>query len=498
MLNRRRMSIPVRKGGRAFVSSLTLFALLSACSTYRGVKYGPATTSSPAVAPDGIPYPLVKPQFLLTISGAAAGTGGKPTASVSYTQVPDTDQNYAIRLEPGPFSTPSFKINFNQGGTIQSTTASTAEQVTPAISAIGSFLIAVAGVVKLGAGAGAADGRKATPLGDGLEALLATPPQACAGRWDYPYQSRSLNDGLKQEAVSTTAAAISARKKLYSQDDEDLAAKTLYVTSDEEACFKALAASNEAALDAAIADYNKKHKSAADLTFSQKIKPSWPNGDLSGASTSMVCQKADGCSDRVEYSAQLALLRDAQTSASLAGFLKHVAEMAPDEWRARYVGFAEAELARIDHAELVAPPPTPVEATAMASYRADLERRRADAVGAHQLYLRSLPLQAYLAQVRMKNVQGGSAPASAEYALYRTELDQIETQIDALRSTSLAVLQPKTSPDPTFTNKPVCWLTDPFVIGGQSVSLADATRNQVKAACHLATAPDYIVGLTRQ
>src|SRR5687768_3300417 len=116
---------------------------VAGCSTYSGQKLGPGVTA------EGIPYNMVKPEYALTRTPAAAGAK-EPTYSLTVSYVPDLSQTYSLRISPGVLTNPDFTMKFGSGGTLQSTTATFTEQVSPTITAIGSFATNVVGVLATG------------------------------------------------------------------------------------------------------------------------------------------------------------------------------------------------------------------------------------------------------------------------------------------------------------------------------------------------------------
>ena len=74
----------------------------------------------------------------------ATGSQDPPYAlTVAY--VPDPSQRYSLKIDPGVLKAPDFTMKFGSGGVLSGTTATVTEQVTPFITAIGSFAASVIG-----------------------------------------------------------------------------------------------------------------------------------------------------------------------------------------------------------------------------------------------------------------------------------------------------------------------------------------------------------------
>eukprot|EP01037_Dinobryon_pediforme_P019491 gene19491-19918_t len=428
---------------------------LSACSTYRGHKIGDYTDLAgqpKSVLPDGVPYALVKPQFRLTTAPAATADG-KQTVSVTVVSIADSDQRYAVRLQSGPLANPDFKISFTTLGTVKTTTSSVTEQITPTVKAIGAFVVdlAKAGVVH------AAKAPEPTDTRDKLIGLVqnVVGEQACNRAWDYPmdFPEVPLELLFPGSAPKSIGEALVARLKAYPTDD-DLTKTFHYLTLGEQTCLKTILA-KQADYDQARVAYSTNYPSAVGRSqFLDALQEG-----VEAGSVTVVANGTKWPASGPQLADQDALILAAQTVASFL-VVKPFAEMGDVVWRAHHVLYVEAELDRIALLRL-RNQINKSTARSLDRYEDLLRRQRAQAIGAADVYARTLPLQQFVAKLQFKSVRGGEAPASAEYVQYRSELDALNSQIEAKRMTLVATLtHPAVKPAAieVLDNEPVCWL----------------------------------------
>jgi hypothetical protein len=425
---------------------VALVLLLGACSTYRGEKLG--IHNGNTVAPTGIPYTLVRPEY--TLSRTSPVEGAKlPTYTLSVTYEADPEHYYTLKIDPGVFADPDFTMKLGTNGTLQSTKATFTEQITPTITALGSFATNLIGALATGA-LDKDSVRRAIIVeltGNACEALSDVPRLPAAPPMPAPSVASAMRDRI--EAF---------------KDDDAFADLFHYVTERERSCLETarsnlrttILTSHKAAIDrweAARRQYLSTHPT--DTLFVERLSRAVATDD--SRAFDALRSEIKAAIDEAGQPTPIARERDSLLSLAVPAAKGQAGTEAQDKldffismdtqtWRGRHVLFLERE---IDHATLFAlrrPQLSQKEKQDIAKYSQELRRQHAATIGVTGLYDRSVELAAFIAKIPDKSVQGGRAPAVAEYATARAELDEVLKQIEAQRSRVLTDAKPAPPP----------------------------------------------------
>ncbi len=220
--------------------------LLSGCSTYEGMKLGfkkDADGAMAAVAPTGIPYLLVRPDYTLKSTSSAVG---EYTLAVTYET--DPSQMYSLKVNPSPFVDAGFVIKLAAKGNLTSTSATITDQVGPMITSLGSF-------AKDATSAVARDVSLKTSIR--LRLIVAmSDPKECKIISDVPIAPLPGPDGMPPPAKRSVGEEIASRLLLL-QNDGSVADTFHYLTVAERECLQATVASIEETGDEGNTDLAK-------------------------------------------------------------------------------------------------------------------------------------------------------------------------------------------------------------------------------------------------
>jgi hypothetical protein len=345
--------------------------------------------------------------------------------------------------KPGFLADPDFTLTLGAGGTITGVKTVLSEQFTPTIKAIGSFaanLVAL-GVFDESAGIGAT-------LSSDLKR------QECAGR----SESQHLDPVTLKVAQQTVEEELKRRLAALGKD-ETILARFHYADQAERACLAAIR-------DAAVAGQN------ADIA---SAKTGWTSADASYASGDKeylkkikgIVEKNDQAWFKQEqtdleglkvtapqlYQKRFALVTAAaaymaaQAPRPYVTALKTSVDMDAATWRARHLLYLEDEITSARLALLRQPTATLAVRQGAEQVVARLNRIRAETIDAQDLYARAQSLGAFLESVRTKGTDHGTtAPATAEYATARAELDLVNERIESLRTKVIAAAKPAAPP----------------------------------------------------
>lgn len=434
---------------------------LGGCATYRGEKLGslpPPGDPDTSVQAHGVPFVLTRPVYMLSRTVPA---DGPPVYTIEVKNEPDPKQYYSVRLKTAPFTDPDFLIKFADNGSIASTTSTTTETLTPAITALGSFVGNIIATKALGV----FDKEGLTT--QITDAIRDHPIPACKAAPDLP--------DLKEEILLTGTPVKNMGDQLAAyfvtfKTDKEFTAQFHYRTEGERACLEGVKATL-VGLDAAnrataIKEWNDaesaylaKHADAA--AFATRLRTA-----VESHQTDLIKALVDEAKARRKDNAALArdqgALLDKATRTitdpifgNVIAQLNYFDNMDSTTWRARHTLYLEArlselELLRLRDASIAA---NPKKLSAYRHLLGALELERAQTIGAVELYNRAQMLDAFLARVRDKAIDGGRAPATAEYIAIRQELDTVRVAIDAKRSKIMADAAPPPVPAlPALTN----------------------------------------------
>lgn len=422
--------------------SLAAIALVAAgCeTTFQGGKLANNAKSV------GIPFALVKPTYMLGVTPAAS-TDKSATYTLKVAYVPDTTTMYTLRLDPSLFADPDFTLNL-QNGTPTGVNASATDQIGPTITTLGQLTANIVGALALGT-LDVADART---------------------------RMKGLIDSVT--SCATEAAGLKTQIDVYETDAIFLA--TFHpLTKAERACVKAVA-DYAAEADKGRSDANKanwqaeqdayKKTAAPDDKFVSDLQTLVQNGDAVG-----VQQKFAGMSSAdPKFPLQTGAVAVAKDNLNGMNndMAKSFADLDPQSRIARRVAYLDILIADA-RISLALNPQDTTSAHAIETYQA----QQAEVMGVPELWQRHLDLTTFLEHVRNKSAHGGTAPATAEYAAARAELDTVNTALAAARTNftpkDKGGAAPASTPDDntiltyedqSFLAKPVDDKSPPFIV----------------------------------
>jgi hypothetical protein len=474
---------------------MACLAATTACTHLTGERLSDGV--APAVRPKAIPFPLMRPRYTLALVPPADDTSvARYTINVTYE--PDPTQWYSLKLNPAFLSDPGFKLFFNTNGSLKTVNATTTEQITPTIKAVGSFAASIIGAAATGA-------FKTADPRDSIVLDIQNAGGPCTATWDYtipaglyPSANDAAHPNRTLDAKSTVGEALTARMRGYGDKGEDtFETKIHYATPGELACFAAAQKVSKGLTDTALAkaqaDYDALKKSylqipGSDAVFLAKvdaaieaIDPDLLDVQKAAVKTLPAAIRKPADALQVAAAAVIAA-KSEQTGGAI---LKTVVEMPGPAWRARHVVFLEDELDRISLIEAHALRLSPADIAALQAYRRTLYAARALTVNAVELERRAAPLRAFLATAPTKPEAHGPAPAAKDYAVIRLELDELDKRIQTKRDAVVA------AGDPPKPKKPSALTDAPLAI----ITLADIDTSH-QAGWDGASQPAYALLLT--
>ncbi|GEM_PF-4413491 len=428
------------------------FAAIAGCSTFSGEKLG--VRGGEAVVPTGIPYTLVRPVY--TLSQTAPPADKKPaTYALDVTYELDPTQTFSLKISPSWFADPTFTMQLAAGGTLQATNAKFTDQLVPTITALGSLVANLIGASTMGV----LDRYESSVREAVAIAIEANTTAACTGDSDVPRMP--LPAGPASRSVR---AAIVERIKDFTTDNE-LTSRFHYITVAEKTCLEGVRQAQaakvegaEAELESARNNHTKIYKD--DAAFVERIARAAKERDADALATidaefADEIKKARAAGNKISplQDSKDKLLGAAKTVLTIATqkvlpIIVAVVEMDARAWRARHLLYVEREIDEAQIFVLRSPGLTPAQTATMQTYVSLLQRQRAETIGAIELYERALTLSAFLQKVQDKSVEGGRAPATAEYSVARTELDLVLTQMEVRRAATIADAKPAATPPP--------------------------------------------------
>ena len=409
---------------RTFIGPAVLLTLLIGCSTYSGQKLG--KVGDKEIVPDGVPYNLVRPEYALSRTPPPAGQKD-PIYTLAVTYQPDPTQRYSLKVRPGPFTNPDFVIKLTSTGTLGGTTTTFTEQLTPTITALGSLAGSVIGATGL-----------LTALLD-VEAVkrLEINGSACNMATDVPR--------LPTDTATTVGGVMKERIASY-KDDKELMAKFHYVTQREKDCLQTtldeIPQTDKLTLalwNGALKAYLANHR--VDSEFAARLKAAAETKDEQELDAIKEVIKNDTDQGRQKDRAEL--FKAASPAATVLVKTKPLElfiNMDGATWRARHLLYLEAEIERAELLRLRRP--DMAANPDVNNFVEKTRQARAETIDALDLYGRAVTLSKFIETVRDKTDHGGKAPATAEYATARAELDNVLTQIEARRSRVIADAAP--------------------------------------------------------
>jgi hypothetical protein len=434
-------------GNMNFINSVFTLAflnlLLSGCSSMQGMKLGKGTDDR-LVAPNGIPFTMVRPEYSLSRTAPAEGEK-KPKYSLSVSYETDPDQMYALKISPGLLADADFVMKLGAGGILQGTTTTLTEIVTPTITALGSFSKDLIGTLATGA-------LDSASVRNALKADIEN-HAACKISSDVPISRIPLPNGAAQ--TSRTISDEIKRRADDFIDDDEFGNLFHYVTDLEKICLESMA-------NAAKTRVETTHKGATETwknTQSTYLTKYPKDVDYIGlilklvsaddyaklkelSDENMKVGKEGSAAEKSVAADRSVLFADAEaamlgiTETDLLKKMEFFVKMDKPTWLGRHVLYIEREIANVELARLRRP--SIAQDVNVASYLNSLHLMKAIALGVRVQYERSLVLVKFLREVPNKTERGGTAPAAGEYVALRGELDSVLIQIDARRTRVLS------------------------------------------------------------
>ena len=451
---------------------------LAGCSTYSGQKLGIDDGSKKEIVPTGLPYSLTRPEF--TVSRTPPADGEKRatyTLGVGYEN--DPNQRYDIRISPSPFADATLTVKFTAAGGVASTTGGITDMVGPTITALGSFAKDV--IAASATGVFDQDALRTIVI-DKMKEL----PE-CKGASVVP-TSPAPYAGKKPDPVSMTVGDTLADRIRAFKSDDEFVEKFHFLTMGERLCLKAVADATDKTqnneVKEALDNWTKAHEdyktaSPTDSNYLAKVAKAFGDGDLTVLTglgkANADLYKSGTATEKAQAKGRQDILAKSETAlrtateSALPKKMDSIYSLSDSAWLARHVLFIERETARLELARIRQPNIAPVSSKEITDYVDLLQVSRARALGVLELHERSLTLIKFLRQIERKTDHGGSAPATAEYAVARQELDALLTQIDARRTKVVAAAAPPAAPTiPAVKAEPVV-LVDRKVITDSNV-----------------------------
>jgi hypothetical protein len=425
--------------------------LTTSCSTYSGQKLGERSDGT-EVAADGVPYNLVRPVYTLSRTPPAAGAAD-PTYALAVTYVPDSTQRYSLKIRPGALKNPDFNMKFGSGGVLSSTKGTVTEQVTPFITAVAQFAASVIGTL------GVFDTTK-TSFRETVAKTITD-----AGCVDQLSDVVRFGANVQSNVAEELASRIRGFK-----DDDTFLAQFHYLTGRERDCLtvalsKVGTSEKQAKADMEAWEKGKKEfltANPAETAFVDRVALAVTKKDsdeLIAIGAEVRATEKDGklpplseAKEELLFHATAAIAATTQTQLQKA--LQAFVEADPATWRARHVLFLERQIEEIGLSVLR----RTLDAGNANTHLARLRAERALTLGTVDLQKRAEELAKFIEVIKDKSVEGGSAPATAEYAVARAELDAVTAAIDARRARILADAAPPPAPPAAiaaFTDQPV-------------------------------------------
>jgi hypothetical protein len=436
--------------------------LMFGCSTYKGQKYATIVDNKPQyVAPTGIPFALTRPEYTLARTPPAEGQK-LPTYTLGVTYEPDPSHKYTLKINPGIFADPNFTVKLAAGGTLQATTVTFTEQITPTITTLGQFTASIIGALAVAAVLDKTSLRQ--EINSGITSAK------CNSESDVPALCVD-NIGPSCPLPEEVGSAIKKRIDAFKSDDE-FVELFHYVTEKEHLCLEAAAKELKQKLSITKEDVDKKknkwiEKREAYLKDKKDDSKAWDivnrltlaviNDDrkafeeLKSEIKNEVADeekkhKRGPASEKNELIVNAQEAAESQTQYEAQPKLDFFVKMDIPTWFGRHLLYLEREIEKTETFALRHPKLTDPQKAQIKKFISTLRRQRAAAIGALDLHDRSVVLSEFIEKIRDKPVFGGTAPATSEYATARAELDTVLLQIEARRTRVLASAKPPPPP----------------------------------------------------
>lgn len=469
---------------RLLLVLLALASIMGGCSTFKGEKLGVVTDAqkvSHQVPPSGIPYVLARAEYTLSQSAPAEGqkTG---TFSLAVTYEPDPAQWYSIRIDPAFLADPNFTVKLASNGSMLGTNAALTEQLTPLITALGSFASSAVAVAGL-------------HVFDKDSVRNALKPYLIGD--NAPAECRKTSDARVNPLLVKTGETVGQemwRRISGYKDDGEFGDRFHYLTLRELDCLTSVQTALSSKDQRIKQEWEQKQQAhlashSTDADFVARLAKAVASDD--SEQFAALATEANGTPEKEIRADRQKLVEQGKRTAETLTLniardqVKSLVGMDPPTWRGRHLLYLENELDRTSLL-LLRTNPSDAEWQVATNYVSDVQRERAFTIGAEQLYDRSLVLSDFLRSITKKSIRDGTAPATAEFATARAELDTVLSQIDAKRARVLADAKPAPPAAPPFKPQRVVRVTQRDVDGSHAPGWASGDGKD---------APDYVLVL---
>lgn len=437
----------------ATAMAMMIFFLGYGCSTYRGQKYETINTMDKKlihIEPSGIPYTLSRPEYTVTRNPPAEGQK-LPTYTLGVTYEPDPGQKYTLKIDPGVFADPNFTVKLAASGTMQSTSAEFAEQVTPMVTTLGSFAASLIGL----AAAGVLDKTSlVSAIADPLKKI-----KECQDPFsDVPALCIKDLTGPTCPSQKKLGSAIEERIRAF-RSDEKFVEFFHYITEKERECLEAernyMSEKSEKTQISKLNEWQDECKKtpeenrefakqlnrAIDTNDNEKFKE-LENEIESDKANNKITDEIEKTRRKLLETAKRAGIKPLKDEAQVK--IEFFIEMDNQTWSARHLLYLEREIEKMEIFALRRPGLTPSQKAKVYNFIGDLRRQHAETMGVLELYVRSRTLAKFIENIKEKSVDRGRAPATSEYAMARAELDTALAQIELRRTRILSNGKPAT------------------------------------------------------
>ena len=474
---------------------VSFVAVVAGCGTsFVGSKLSTDGTLTNIKGKHGIPFMLPRPLFKLDIDPDVSDSN-KASFKLSVQYVPDPTQTYAIRLDQAALAETSVKLNFfdKMPGVLSSIGTSAKEQVTPTITAIGNFTASIVGLqttAKLNQASVSSNNLSWVPRDNS-----PVPPPSTAPLAKLVSDLRERCPGTVGKAIVTDIQRLIPPHHQFPEDSDliswhatELAMRTLYYykTRKQQVCLEFIASRliedekteimteqkkyacspaggsrphapvlmklDPNALDVRDEELRSVGRRAAsdtpdESTFCNAFDKALMESDvpaLTGMLQRTVRAIAGAVSDdqRKKLTERRNKLTHAIATAArptdgrtpAVRFVEFFTLMPRDVWRARHILFLR-NMRDICIVESIQDElrgcQARVNVSNLTALNSVFDEQIARISGELLRYRRMQTLTQFLGTVHEKDVQGGKAPAAAEYTTIRAELDILKGSYDA-------------------------------------------------------------------
>ncbi len=486
------------------------------CTTYVGHKL-PDDGSLPAGS-TGIPFMMTRPEYSVDVTPDPSDAT-KAVYTLSETDVPDATQRYSVRLDPALLVDGTFDFTFGDNGNLTTSTTTTTSRVVATLQAAIGAVIDVAGK-----GVAKDEGHA---LGSYIFLVKNTQERACI-KVLVPRKTTTDKDITVESTIFDRLVSLreQAGQEVAEADENKRASavaklvqsRFYYDTADEAGCLKSLAIEATAKSKTEVEDKQKAYE--VELAKPPVVAARAPAASASSAIVLAATKKGvadattSSANDLKELKAEpdldplknaaIDLINTKIADAERQAIATRFAKITPEQSRARMLQDIESQIARRQFDLTVA---TRRLAALEVDRNADKsgKKKLGEDIGELESQLRSLRaawgatlqakaqiqrvamLDSFLTEVHVTRADGGGQRyAIDEMVKARTERDALQGQIDALRSTLVALADPPNAkPD------------DPKIVP----RMAQRVRLVTAATCNPAAfkdQPEFVVVLSKQ